>query len=91
MKRNTSAAVTTRDYEALEEAFHAMERFAPSADPLVVAAALSAGYPNWASIARDGAQAARIRDLDAVKAACRGCHEQYKAKYKAELRARTLP
>ena len=43
------------------------------------------GYPNWASVARDGADAARVDDLDAVKASCRGCHAQYRERYAKEL------
>jgi len=48
-------------------------------------------YPNWVSISIDGANAARAADMEAVKAACRGCHEQYKDKYRAEMRSRPLP
>lgn len=48
-------------------------------------------YPNWVSISIDGANAARAADMEAVKAACRGCHEQYKDKYRAEMRARAIP
>jgi hypothetical protein len=48
------------------------------------------GYTNWVSIAKDGADAARAQNLDAVKAACRGCHNQYRAKYKREMRDRPL-
>lgn len=48
------------------------------------------GYPNWASISRDGAEAARSGDLDAAKASCRACHDQYRTKYKAELRGRRI-
>ncbi len=44
----------------------------------------AAGYPNWISIARDGADAARIEDLDAVKSACRSCHQQYQGRYRRE-------
>ena len=43
-----------------------------------------AGYPNWSSIARDGADAARVEDLDAVKSACRSCHAQYEDRYRRE-------
>ncbi|MGA2449165.1 MAG: hypothetical protein ABTD50_10845 [Polyangiaceae bacterium] len=43
-----------------------------------------AGYPNWVSIAQDGAEAARVQDLDAVKAACRSCHAQYEERYRRE-------
>ncbi len=67
------------------------------ADPATLAAVLDQiatfappGYPNWASIARDGAAAARAGQGDAAKASCRGCHTQYKARYKTELRGRPL-
>jgi hypothetical protein len=49
------------------------------------------GYTNWVSISKDGATAARAGNLDAARAACTGCHTQYKKKYKSELRARALP
>jgi hypothetical protein len=42
------------------------------------------GYTNWASIARDGADAARAEDLDAVKSACRSCHAQYEDRYRRD-------
>ena len=48
-------------------------------------------YPNWVSISLDGANAARAADMEAVKASCRGCHQQYEDKYRAEMRARPLP
>jgi hypothetical protein len=55
-----------------------------------IAAFAPPGYPNWVSISKDGAAAARAGQSDAAKASCRGCHTQYKAKYKAELRSRPL-
>ena len=48
------------------------------------------GYTNWASIAKDGAKAARAGDLTAAKASCRTCHDQYKDKYKTEMRTRKI-
>jgi hypothetical protein len=78
MKANTAAALSAHDFGALATAFGALAGFAP------------AGYTNWASISRDGADAARVEDLDAVKASCRGCHAQYKERYKRELRGRAL-
>ena len=48
------------------------------------------GYANWVSICHDGANAARAAELDAVKAACRGCHDQYKNKYRTEMRKRAI-
>lgn len=78
MKAHTSAAIVRKDLPALADALETVATFAPG------------GYTNWVSIAKDGAAAARAEKLDAVKAACRGCHEQYRAKYKAEHRARPL-
>jgi len=49
-----------------------------------------AGYANWASIAKDGAAAARAGKEDAVKASCRSCHDQYKQKYKTENRSKKI-
>ncbi len=60
-------------------------------DKIATFAPTSPGYPNWASIATDGAASARAASLEGVKASCRGCHEEYKTLYKGQLRARPLP
>jgi hypothetical protein len=78
MKANTGPAMMSQDFEALAEALDRVATFAPP------------GYPNWASIARDGASAAQVLDLEAVRAACRSCHSQYKDRYKRELRDRPI-
>jgi hypothetical protein len=78
MKANTSAAISAEDFDALATALDKVVAFAP------------AGYTNWASISKDGASAARAQSLDAVKAACRGCHTQYKDRYKREMRDRPI-
>jgi hypothetical protein len=80
MKANTSAAMSAGDFDALQAALTKTAALAPP----------GAGYPNWVSISNDGADAARVQNLDAVKAACRGCHNQYKAKYKKEMRDRPI-
>ena len=79
MKANTGAAIVRKDLPALASALDTLATFAPD------------GYPYWVSIAKDGAAAARAEKLDAVKAACRGCHESYRKKYKAEDRTRPIP
>jgi cytochrome c556 len=79
MKANATPAITTQDYDALADVLDKTVAFAPP------------GYVNWASIARDGAAAARAQSLDAVKASCRSCHTQFRGRYKAEMRARPLP
>ena len=68
-----------KDYQGIADSLTKAASFAP------------AGYTNWASIAKDGANAARAADLNAVKAACRGCHDQYKNKYRTEMRTRPVP
>lgn len=78
MKANTSAAMSAQDLDALADALDKVAGFAPP------------GYPNWVSISKDGASAARGGSLDAVKASCRGCHKQYKDRYKKELRDRPI-
>jgi hypothetical protein len=78
MKANTAAALSALDYGALVIAFDKTAGFAPP------------GYTNWRSIAKDGADAARVENLDAVKACCRGCHNQYKDRYKKEMRDRPI-
>ncbi len=80
MKANTSAAINAKDFGALAAALEKTAGFAPPGP----------GYANWASIARDGADAAHMQSLDAVKASCRSCHTQYRDRYKREMRDRPI-
>ena len=81
MKRVANKPMLAKDAPAVAEAF----------DKMVPLARTGAAYANWVSISTHAPKAARAADLDAAKAACRGCHEQYKKKYKTELRTRALP
>jgi hypothetical protein len=78
MKKNINPPVAAGDTAALAAGLDKIVGFAPP------------GYSNWASIAKDGANAARGGDLAAAKASCRSCHDQYKKKYQAELRGRKI-
>jgi hypothetical protein len=78
MKVNTSAAMASSDLPAIATALDKTAGFAPP------------GYTNWVSISKDGAKAARAGDLAAAKASCRTCHDQYKDKYKKEMRTRKI-
>jgi hypothetical protein len=78
MKANTSGAMSAQNFDALEKALNQIVNFAPP------------GYTNWASISKDGAKAAHDQNLDAVKASCRGCHNQYQKKYREEMRTRKI-
>lgn len=79
MFTHTAKAITEGDFPGLERALGALAGVAPK------------GYANWASIAKDGADAARVRDLEAVRAACRGCHLSHRTKYRRERPAHPLP
>jgi hypothetical protein len=78
MKSNANPPVMTSDLPKLAAVLDKISGLAP------------AGYANWASIAKDGAAAARSGDLAAAKASCRTCHDQYKQKYKTEMRPRPV-
>lgn len=78
MKANTNPPIAANDLPALATALDKTATFAPP------------GYGNWATIAKDGAKAARGGDMTAAKASCRTCHDQYKQKYKTELRGRKI-
>jgi hypothetical protein len=81
MKLHMTPASNAQDFDALGAQLRMIAANAPT-EP---------GYSNWASIAGDGARAAKVADIDGVRASCRGCHAQYKPKYRAELRQRPAP
>jgi hypothetical protein len=83
MDENAAPALRQRDLFAVAAAFDAIARFAPSTPP--------PAFANWASIATDGAAAARAAHLEGAIAACRACHTQYRLDYRSQLRARPLP
>jgi len=84
MKQTMSPRIKSSDWAGLAEALDHVGTLAPPDYK-------KAGYENWVTISQDGANAARAAEMNAVKAACRGCHEQYKTKYRAEMRTRPLP
>jgi hypothetical protein len=79
MKTHMTPALAAKDFTALATLLG--EVAAKPAQPV-------AQFPNWSSIARDGASAARVADYGATKAACRSCHDQYKARYIALVHPR---
>jgi len=72
-----------------------MATAAASGDGAVLAKALDEvaghappGLANWSTIAKGGAAKARAGDFDGAKASCKACHDQYKSRYKTEMRDR---
>lgn len=84
MNANLSAPLRGRDCSGLVPLLERVVALGPPASGGY------APYANWASIARDGADAARVDDVEAVKASCRGCHAQYRDRYKKELHDRKI-
>jgi len=39
-------------------------------------------YPHWAAVAAKASQAARNRDVEAVRRGCAACHQQYRVRYR---------
>ncbi len=79
MKVNAGPPSKTGDIELLAGAFDGIAALAPHAT----------AYPNWASIAKDGASVARRGRVDAARVACVSCHEQYRTRFRQQLR--TMP
>lgn len=78
MKSVATEAYVSKNPEKLARAFDTMATFG-------VVTARATDFPNWISVARDGANVARRGEVRATTAACRSCHEQYLAKYRSTL------
>ena len=50
-----------------------------------------AAFPEWSAIATKGATDADKKDIVAVKADCKSCHDKYKKKFKEEARDIAFP
>jgi hypothetical protein len=85
MKDHATTMLKFREISSLAEVFDQIAHLAPPRTTEVYA------FPNWISIARDGAAATRAGELEAAKAACRGCHVQYRQQYKETFRGLPIP
>jgi hypothetical protein len=74
MKANALVAVNARRFDRLEEVLRRIATLAPSE------------YPEWGAIARTGAEAAAHGKLEAVRAACKSCHDTYRSAYRRDHR-----
>jgi hypothetical protein len=72
MKANAVPALGANDRVRLAGVFRHLEQAAPP------------GYADWASISSHGAASAASGDLEAARAACKACHTEHKARYRAE-------
>lgn len=78
MKKEVKAAQKAEDFEKLVVVLEKVSTLAPK------------GYDEWSSIAKAGAEAAKQKDADAVKRACKSCHKKYEDKFIAEHRTEEL-
>ena len=78
MKSTVQAYMNAGDKERLAKALDELGRHPPD------------GYANWSESARAAAVAARAGDAAAVRAQCQACHDQHRAKFRAEMRAARL-
>ena len=78
---------TLQAYLAREEASN-LPRISAALDKL--ASVSPAEYSDWGALARRGSEAARRHDFPALKEACAGCHDAYRAKFRGHMRARRL-
>jgi len=74
MKANMAPAAANGDTDALAKNLDYVAGHAP------------AGFTDWSKIAKEGAAAAKKKDIDGAKKSCKTCHDMYKAKYKEEMR-----
>jgi hypothetical protein len=86
MKRNAKTMINFGETTTLAETFDQMVAFVPPPKGLT-----RETFANWASIARDGANASRMGNIPAARAACRGCHSEYLRSYHLDYRALPLP
>ncbi len=80
MKTNMTPPMNANDWQGLADA---LERARAALAPPP-----AAGYTNWVSIAKDGANAARAAELNAVKAACRDATSSTRTNTAREMRTR---
>jgi len=79
MDQQINTFFTTRNARQLAAAFRFLSRIAPP------------DYPDWAGWAEGGAAAATKSDYSLAKRACAGCHNDYRERYRSEMRSRALP
>jgi hypothetical protein len=86
MRQNMAPAMASGDMAALGVTFDKAAKFAP--DPKWNGPDPKA---NWDAISKAGVAAAKANDAAAVKAACKGCHDAFKDKYKTTYRTKAVP
>lgn len=79
MDQRINTFFTSRNVRELAAAFRFLSKIAPP------------DYPDWAAWADGGVAAAAKADFPLAKRACVGCHNDYRERYRADMRSRALP
>jgi hypothetical protein len=79
METELSGPLQTKDWEHLGRSLRALVADAP------------APFARWGEWATRGSAAVRLRNADAVRSACKGCHEAYREDYRRRMPQRAAP
>jgi hypothetical protein len=80
MRKNVAAPLAANDARALSVALEKAAKLTP--DP---------AWASWSSAASSGAAAAKKGDIAGARAACKSCHDTWRATYRAQFRTRPIP
>ncbi len=80
MRQNMAPALAAGDNAGLAAALDKVAKISP--DP---------SWSTWSALSKQGSNAAKKGDLAGIKASCKGCHDAYKDKYKAQYRTKAPP
>lgn len=78
MKDSVRAYMNAGDHARLAEALDKLAAHVP------------AGYSGWELVSKRAADAARAGDMTAVRTECKTCHDQFREKFRAEMRGAAL-
>ena len=78
MKSTLQTYQRAKDYARLATALAKLSEHAPD------------GYAEWKALAEAGKKAAEAQDDTAVSKSCKGCHNEYRARFRKERRGQAL-
>lgn len=80
MRKNVAAALAANDSAALSAALEKAASLSPNP-----------AWASWASAASSGAAAAKQGNVAGARAACKTCHDAWRAAYREQFRMRPIP
>ena len=80
MRKNVASALASNDAASLSIALEKAAKLAP--DPT---------WASWVTAASSGAEAAKKGDIAGARAACKTCHDAWRATYREQFRMRPIP